>query len=268
MATPNYAPGQVTGQRAAAIDEGLRAHMNKVYALMGGAMVITGFVAYFFGMDLKALAEAAALAQSGQAVGEVNTLLPVGLLITLYTPPVVYGIMFAPLVFCFLLGPIMNRTSVSTAQTMFWVFAAIMGLSLASIFVRFTGVSIAQAFFATAAAFGALSIYGYTTNKSLQGLGTFAIMGLIGAIVLMILNMFFFESSALGMALQVVVLLASCALTAYHTQQIKSDYIAMSGMQGMGEMVERSAIFGALGLYINFINIFISLLSLFGQSNE
>ncbi|MEO1722459.1 MAG: Bax inhibitor-1/YccA family protein [Pseudomonadota bacterium] len=268
MANPNYAPGQVAGQRAAELDAGLRAHMNKVYALMGGAMVITGFVAYFFGMDLKALSDAARAAQAGNPVGEVNTLLPVGLLVTLYTPPVVYGIMFAPLLFVFGLGAIINRASIGTAQTMFWVFAAVMGLSLASIFVRFTGVSIAQAFFATAAAFGALSIYGYTTNKSLQGLGTFAIMGLFGAIVLMLLNFFFFESSALGMALQVVILLASCALTAYHTQQIKSEYLYYRGQAGMGDMVERGAIHGALGLYINFINIFISLLSLFGQSNE
>ncbi|MEM7496987.1 MAG: Bax inhibitor-1/YccA family protein [Pseudomonadota bacterium] len=266
MANPNYAPGQVAGQRAAEIDAGLRAHMNKVYALMGGAMVITGFVAYFFGMDLKALSEAAR-ANGGNVAG-AETLLPVGLLITLYTPPVVYAIMFAPLLFVFGLGAIINRASVGTAQTMFWVFAAVMGLSLASIFVRFTGVSIAQAFFATAAAFGALSIYGYTTNKSLQGLGTFAIMGLIGAIVLIILNMFFFQSSALGMALQVVILLASCALTAYHTQQIKSEYLYFRGQAGGGEMIERGAIHGALGLYINFINIFISLLSLFGQSNE
>ncbi|MEL6482695.1 MAG: Bax inhibitor-1/YccA family protein [Pseudomonadota bacterium] len=264
MANPNYAPGQVAGQRAAELDAGLRAHMNKVYALMGGAMVITGFVAYFFGMDLKALNDAA---RAGTLEG-TNTLLPVGLLITLYTPPVVYGIMFAPLLFVFGLGAIINRASIGTAQTMFWVFAAVMGLSLASIFVRFTGVSIAQAFFATAAAFGALSLYGYTTNKSLQGLGTFAVMGLFGAIILMILNMFFFESSALGMALQVVILLASCALTAYHTQQIKTEYLYYRTQPGMGDMVERGAIHGALGLYINFINIFISLLSLFGQSNE
>ncbi|MEL6575021.1 MAG: hypothetical protein AAFQ81_03940, partial [Pseudomonadota bacterium] len=97
MANPNYAPGQVAGQRAAELDAGLRAHMNKVYALMGGAMVITGFVAYFFGMDLKALNDAA---RAGTLEG-TNTLLPVGLLITLYTPPVVYGIMFAPLLFVF-----------------------------------------------------------------------------------------------------------------------------------------------------------------------
>ncbi|MEM6678170.1 MAG: Bax inhibitor-1/YccA family protein [Pseudomonadota bacterium] len=260
MATPNYVPGQVAGQRAAEIDAGLRAHMNKVYALMGGAMVITGFFAYFFGMDLKALSQAA---QAGSLEG-VNTLLPVGLLITLYTPPVVYGLMFAPLIFCFAMNPIINRASIGTAQTVFWVFAALMGISLASIFVRFTGVSIAQAFFATAAAFGALSIWGYTTQRDLSGLGTFAIMGLFGAIILMILNMFFFESSALGMALQVVILLASCGLTAYYTQAIKSEYLVLRE-HGAHEQIERGAIHGALGLYINFINIFLSLLSLFGQ---
>ncbi|MEO1469042.1 MAG: Bax inhibitor-1/YccA family protein [Pseudomonadota bacterium] len=258
MANPRYAQGAVTGTLSAEIDAGLKAHMNKVYALMAGAMVLTGLFAYVFGTDLDRLVDAA----RAQTVPE--TILPVGLLITLYTPPISYVVMFAPLILCFVMNPVINRASVGMAQMMFWVFGAVMGISLATIFVRFTDSSIAQAFLATAGAFGALSIIGYTTNRDLSGVGVFATMALIGAIVLGLLNMFIFGFEGFSTIVQVVVLLASCALTAYFTQSIKNEYLMMR-QAGMGDEIERGAIHGALGLYISFINIFLSLLSLFGN---
>ncbi|MEM6486956.1 MAG: Bax inhibitor-1/YccA family protein [Pseudomonadota bacterium] len=262
MANPTLHKGQIAGAEGAAVDAGLQAHMNKVYALMAGAMIITGLFAYVFGSDLDRLVDHARQFNTLQGV---ETLLPVGLLTTLYSSPFVYVLMFAPLAFCFFLAPLMMRASVGAAQICFWAFAAIMGLSLATIFVQFTSASIGQAFFATAASFGALSIYGYTTQRDLSGFGVFLLMGLLGAIVLSVLNWAFFGFEAFSMAMQMVVLLASAGLTAYFTQQIKNDYLVMREQPGSEQAIEMSAIFGALNLYISFVNIFISLLSLFGS---
>jgi hypothetical protein len=155
--------------------------------------------------------------------------------------------------------------SASTAQTAFWAFGALMGLSLSTIFVVFTGISIAQTFFATAAAFGALSLWGYTTQKDLSGWGSFLIMGVIGLLVASLLNMFFFESSALQWAISLLGVLIFAGLTAYDTQQIKNEYLEARGMPGGEAYLEKGAVMGALRLYLDFINMFMFLLQFMGD---
>jgi FtsH-binding integral membrane protein len=153
--------------------------------------------------------------------------------------------------------------SVSAAQTTFWVYAALMGLSLSSIFLVFTGQSIVQTFFVTAAAFGALSLYGYTTKKDLSGFGTFLIMGLFGLIIASIVNIFL-ASSALGFAISAIGVLVFAGLTAYDTQKIKEMYYEADDVAVAG----RKAIMGALTLYLDFINLFMFLLQFLGNKNE
>jgi len=143
-----------------------------------------------------------------------------------------------------------------------------MGLSLATIFVRFTGISIAQTFFVTAIAFLSLSLYGYTTKRNLSGMGTFLMMGVIGLIVASLLNMFLFESSALQFAVSVLGLLIFAGLTAYDTQRLKSEYVQMAGMGATGQQLSASAIGGALSLYLNFLNMFMFLLQFMGAARE
>ncbi|MEL6264532.1 MAG: Bax inhibitor-1/YccA family protein [Pseudomonadota bacterium] len=253
MVNPNYAPGQVSQGRVAEIDEGLRAHMTKVYALMTGAMVVTGLVAYVFGSDLKALMQ-----------GQETALLPAGLLVTIYGSPLKWAVIFAPLIMVFAFSAMINRMSASTAQTVFWVFGGLMGLSLASIFAIYTGESIARVFFITAIAFGGLSIYGYTTKKDLSGFGTFLMMGVIGLVVASIVNIFL-ESSALQWAISVIGLLVFAGLTAYDTQSIKNEYLQMRGVPGGEAWLEKGAVMGALRLYLDFINMFMFLLQFLGN---
>ncbi|MEO0822355.1 MAG: Bax inhibitor-1/YccA family protein [Pseudomonadota bacterium] len=253
MVNPNYAPGQVSQGRVAEIDEGLRAHMTKVYALMTGAMVVTGLVAYVFGSDLKALMQ-----------GQETSLLPAGLLVTIYGSPLKWAVIFAPLIMVFAFSAMINRMSASTAQTVFWVFGGLMGLSLASIFAIYTGESIARVFFITAIAFGGLSIYGYTTKKDLSGFGTFLMMGVIGLVVASIVNIFL-ESSALQWAISVIGLLVFAGLTAYDTQSIKNEYLQMRGVPGGEAWLEKGAVMGALRLYLDFINMFMFLLQFLGN---
>ncbi|MEM1160025.1 MAG: Bax inhibitor-1/YccA family protein [Pseudomonadota bacterium] len=252
MAQREYMQGQ-TVTRTAEIDRGLQAYMSKVYALMAGAMIITGLVAYVVGMDFKAALN-----------GQETTLLSVGLLQTMFTSPVKWIIMFAPLAFIFGFGAMINRMSASTAQMVFWAFGAVMGLSIAWIFAVFTAMSIAQTFFATAAAFGALSIWGYTTKKDLSGMGTFLMMGVIGLIIASIINLFL-ESSALHWAISGIGVLIFAGLTAYDTQNIKNTYLAMRTTPGGEAYLEKGAIMGALSLYINFINMFMFLLQFLGD---
>ncbi|PKP62839.1 MAG: BAX inhibitor (BI)-1/YccA family protein [Alphaproteobacteria bacterium HGW-Alphaproteobacteria-8] len=239
------------------IDAGLRAHMNSIYGLMGVAMLVTGVVAYVFGQDLL----------SAMTTG-TTAIIPMGLLGTLYSSPMVYVIMFAPLAVVFLFAARLNRMSTGAAQGVFWAFAALMGLSLATIFVRFTGISIAQTFFVTAIAFLSLSLYGYTTKRNLSGMGTFLMMGVIGLIVASLLNMFIFESSALQFAVSVLGLLIFAGLTAYDTQRLKSEYVQMAGMGATGQQLSASAIGGALSLYLNFLNMFMFLLQFMGAARE
>ena len=230
-----------------AIDEGLRAYMLKVYNYMTTGLVLTGFIAYFFG---KASVEA-------YVPGGV-ILTPVGNM--LFNSGLSFVIMLAPLGFVFYLSARINRMSTASAQITFWLFASIMGLSLASIFVQFTHSSIARVFFITAGTFGAMSLYGYTTKRDLTKLGGFLFMGLIGIIIASIVNIFV-GSSALQFAISVIGVLVFVGLTAYDTQNIKNMYYGGDSE----EIGSKKALMGALKLYLDFINLFILLLQLFVQ---
>lgn len=244
-----------TGAYAQQIDAGLRAHMNSIYSLMGAAMLVTGVVAYVFGQDLLN-------AMQGQ-----QTLIPVGVLGALFSSPMIYVIMFAPLAIVFLFGAMVNRMNTGAAQTVFWVFAALMGLSLSTIFVQFTGISIAQTFFATAIAFLGLSLYGYTTKTNLSGMGSFLIMGVIGLIVASLINLWL-QSSGLQFAVSLLGVLIFAGLTAYDTQRLKSEYVMIAQSGGSAQMLQASAISGALSLYLNFLNMFMFLLQFMGQARD
>jgi len=232
------------GVRTAEIDEGLRAHMNKVYGTMSVGTLITFAVAW--------------------AVGTSPGLL--GLFrdpITLAPNILGWIVMFAPLGMVFMFGAMINRFSAAAAQTFFYVFAAVMGLSLAWIFVAFTGLSIANVFLITSIAFAGLSLWGYTTKKDISAWGAFLIMGVIGLIVAMIVNIFL-QSPAIMFAVSILGVLIFAGLTAYDTQKIKNDYIAHAA-QSDEEWLAKSAIMGALNLYLDFINMFMFLLQLFGS---
>jgi len=230
------------------IDEGLRAYMLKVYNYMTTGLLLTGLVAYFFGKASIVTGE------MGQIVGVTS----IGAL--LFGSPLKWVVMLAPLGFVFYLSARINKMSVSSAQITFWIFSAIMGLSLASIFIVYTQASIARVFFISSGTFAAMSLYGYTTKKDLTKLGGFLFMGLIGIIIASLVNLFF-QSSALHFAISVIGVLVFVGLTAYDTQSIKNMYYA-----GDSESVGgKKALMGALRLYLDFINLFIMLLLLFGQ---
>jgi FtsH-binding integral membrane protein len=230
------------------IDEGLRAYMLKVYNYMTTGLLLTGLVAYFFGKASIVTGE------MGQIVGVTS----IGAL--LFNSPLKWVVMLAPLGFVFYLSARINKMSVSSAQITFWIFSAIMGLSLASIFIVYTQASIARVFFISSGTFAAMSLYGYTTKKDLTKLGGFLFMGLIGIIIASLVNLFF-QSSALHFAISVIGVLVFVGLTAYDTQSIKNMYYA-----GDSESVGgKKALMGALRLYLDFINLFIMLLRLFGQ---
>jgi FtsH-binding integral membrane protein len=171
--------------------------------------------------------------------------------------------MFAPLAFVMVLSFGINRLSTGTAQLLYWAYAAVMGLSMASIFLVYTGTSIAQTFFATAGAFAGLSLYGYTTKKDLSAFGTFLIMGVIGILVASLINLWV-QSSAFGLAISILGVLIFAGLTAYDTQKLKSMYAYVAGTDQMGKTV----IMGALNLYLDFINMFMFLLRLFGTQRD
>ena len=232
----------------AVIDEGLRAYMLKVYNYMTTGLLLTGLIAYFFG---KASVVTNDL---GQIVGFTQ----IG--VTLFGSPLKWVVMLAPLGFVFYLSARINKMSVSSAQITFWIFSAIMGLSLASLFIQFTGASIARVFFITSGTFAAMSLYGYTTKRDLTKLGGFLFMGLIGIIIASLVNLFI-QSSAMQFAISIIGVLVFVGLTAYDTQSIKNMYYA-----GDSENVgAKKALMGALRLYLDFINLFILLLQLFGQ---
>ncbi|NGQ91124.1 Bax inhibitor-1/YccA family protein [Rhodobacter sp. HX-7-19] len=232
------------GAQTAQIDAGLRAHMNKVYGLMSVGMLLTGGVAW--------------------AVGTSDALLSIFRDPVTLSPNILgWVVMFAPLLMVFAFGAAINRLSQAGAQLFFYAFAAVMGLSLAWIFKAFTGVSIAQTFLVTAISFAGLSLYGYTTKKDLSGMGTFLMMGLIGLIVASIVNLFL-GSGALAFAISVIGLLIFAGLTAFDTQNIKNTYIQHAA-HGDQEWLGKSAIMGALNLYMNFINMFMFLLQFLGN---
>ena len=232
------------GARTAEIDAGLRAHMNKVYGTMSVGMLITALAAWSF----------AGLAVSG---GQMT---PFGQAI--YVSPLKWVIMFAPLVMVFAFGALINRLSAAGAQLYFYGFALLMGLSLSSIFLIYTGVSIAQTFLITAIAFAGLSLYGYTTKKDLSGWGTFLMMGLIGLIVAMVVNIFL-QSPAIMFAISAIGVLIFSGLTAYDTQRIKVTYLEHAHAADE-EWLGKAAIMGALNLYLDFINLFLFLLQFLG----
>ena len=232
------------GTRSAVIDAGLRAHMNKVYGLMSFAMVLTGAVAW--------------------AVGSSDALIAIFRDPETMRPNILgWVVMFAPLIMVFAFSAMINRLSAAAAQLFFYAFAAVMGLSLAWIFQVFTGVSIAQTFFVTAIAFAGLSLYGYTTKKNLSGWGTFLMMGVIGLLVASVINIFL-QSPALMFAISAIGVLVFAGLTAFDTQNIKNTYLEHA--QSMDdEWLAKSAIMGALNLYMNFINLFMFLLQFLGN---
>ena len=231
------------------VDQGLRAYMLRVYNYMAGGVFVTGLVAY-------ATFSSAVMERTGPGA---RGLTEFGQL--LYNSPLKWAVMLAPLAFVFFLSFRVNTMSVAAAQTSFWLFAAVMGLSLSSIFLVFAGESVTQMFFVTAAAFGALSLYGYTTKKDLSGWGTFLFMGVIGIILAALVNLWL-QSSALQFAVSVIGVLVFAGLTAYDTQRIKDGYYEV-----MGDMTttSKAAIMGALSLYLDFINMLSILLSLFGK---
>jgi len=252
MANPIYTRTQ-TIARTAEIDAGLGAYMNKVYALMAGAMIITGVVAYVVGMDFNAAVN-----------GRETTLLSEGMLQAMFTSPGRWIVIFAPLAVVFAFSAMINRMSAGTAQLVFWGFAALMGLSISWIFAVYTGASIARTFFVTAIAFGGLSLYGYTTKTNLGPIGTFLIMGVIGLIVASIVNIFL-VSEALHWAISCLGVLIFAGLTAYDTQRIKNTYLTLRGTPGGEAVLEKGAIMGALNLYLDFLNMFMFLLQFLGN---
>ncbi|WP_293942642.1 Bax inhibitor-1/YccA family protein [Sphingomonas sp.] len=232
---------RVTGVNAASVgvpraarDVGLRSYMLSVYNYMASAVLLTGVVALLF-------------FNSGYAAQVMTT-------------PLRWLIILAPLGFVFAMSFGVNRMQTSTVQALFWGFAVAMGLSMSTIFLVYTGVSIAQTFFAVAAAFMGLSLYGYTTKKDLSGFGTFLIMGVVGLLVAMVINMFL-RSPAMQLAISAIGVLIFAGLTAYDTQKIKSMYAHVAGT----DMIGKAAIMGALTLYLDFINMFQFMLSFMGN---
>ena len=225
--------GGRTGVRAG-YDAGLRRHMLSIYNYMASGVLLSGIVALLF-------------ANSGFAAQVMVT-------------PLRWVIMLAPLGFVMAMSFGANRMSTATLQLLFWGFATVMGLSLSTIFLVFTGASIATTFFATAAAFAGLSLVGYTTKKDLSGMGTFLIMGLFGILIASLINIFV-GSSVLQMAVSVLGVLIFAGLTAYDTQRLKQEYHVLAGTEFAGKAI----VLGALSLYLDFINMFQFLLSFMGQ---
>ena len=245
------------GVQAADIDEGLRAHMNKVYGTMSVGMLITFAAAW----AISGLATTTDPALAAAQIGEGKYLTSLGAAI--YTSPLKWVIMFLPLAFVFGFGAAINRLSAASAQLVFYVFAATMGLSISWIFMVFTGYSVIQVFLITSIAFAGLSIWGYTTKKDISGWGSFLIMGVIGLIVASIINIFL-VSPAIMFAISIIGVLIFAGLTAYDTQKIKNTYLEMAHT-GDQEWLGKAAIMGALNLYLDFINMFMFLLQLLGN---
>jgi uncharacterized protein len=239
---PRSAPatfGLGTSAARADYDAGLRSYMLSIYNYMASGVLITGIVALLF-------------AQSGLAY---QVLAGPGML--------KYVIMFAPLAFVLVLSFGINKLSTATAQLLYWAYAVVMGLSMASIFLVYTNTSIAQTFFATAAAFAGLSLYGYTTKRDLSAFGTFLIMGVVGIMIAMLINLWV-QSTALGLAISILGVLIFAGLTAYDTQRLKSMYQYVAGTDMMGKAV----IMGALNLYLDFVNMFMFLLRFMGSQRN
>ena len=215
---------------------GLRSYMLQIYNYMALGLALTGIVAF--------------LTASSPALMQV-----------IYGTPLQYVVIFAPLVMVIMMSFRIQKMKLSTAQIMFWVFSTLMGLSLSSIFIIYTGSSIARVFFITAGVFGAMSLYGYTTKKDLTSIGSFLMMGLFGVIILSIVNIFM-QSSAMQFVISLAAVAIFIGLTAYDTQKLKQTYYQIGGTS---DMAKKLGIMGALTLYLDFINIFIHLLHLIGE---
>ncbi len=245
------------GVNAAQIDQGLRAHMNKVYGTMSVGMLITALAAW-------AIAGLAVTTDPAQAVGQMqNGTMLTSLGAAIYTSALKWVVMFAPLAMIFAFGAVMRRASAQAAQLFFFVFATLIGVSLSSIFIFYTSYSIVQTFLVTSIAFAGLSLWGYTTKRDISGWGSFLIMGVIGILVASIVNIFL-GSPAIMFAISVLGVLIFAGLTAYDTQQIKTEYLAHAH-HGDQEWLDKSAIHGALNLYLDFLNMFQFLLMFMGD---
>lgn len=232
------------GTRATQIDAGLRAHMNKVYSTMSVGTLVTFLVAW--------------------AVGSSPALMGIFRDPATLSPNILgYAVMFAPLIMVFAFGAAINRLSAAGAQLFFYLFASVMGLSMAWIFVAFTGMSIANVFLVTSISFAGLSLWGYTTKKDISGWGSFLIMGVIGLVVASIINIFL-GSPAIQFAISLLGVLIFAGLTAYDTQKIKNTYL-QHAHSGDSEWLGKAAIMGALNLYLDFINLFMFLLQFLGN---
>ena len=230
------------------IDEGLRAYMLKVYNYMTSGIFLTGIISLFL-FKLSVVMD---------SNGSITGLTSIGN--ALYNSALMWIVMLAPLGVVFYMSFGIRKMSAAKAQGTFWIFAALMGASLSSIFLVYTGASITRVFFITAGTFGAMSIYGYTTKRDLTKLGSFLMMGLIGIIIASIVNMFM-KSSMMYFVISILGVLIFVGLTAYDTQKIKNMYLVSDS----GEIMGKKAVMGALTLYLDFINLFIMLLRLFGQ---
>lgn len=225
--------------RTTTYDASLRAYMVQVYNFMGIALAISGAVAFL-------VASSPALMQ------------------LFFGTPLAWVVMLAPLGFVFFFSYKMNSISAAKAKSYLWIYSALMGLSLSTIFVIYTGTSVARVFFISASTFGAMSLYGYTTKKDLTGMGSFLMMGLIGLIVASLVNIFL-KSSALEFAISIIGMLIFVGLTAYDTQRIKQAYYQVAGNT---EMISKAAVMGALSLYMDFINLFLMMLRFFGDRRD
>jgi uncharacterized protein len=255
----NYASpfGRAAGRAdAATVDAGLRAYMLRIYNYMTIGLAITGLAA--LGVYMLAVADGSSA--DAIRIGKLY-LTPIGYQI--YVGPLKWLFMLAPLGMVFAISAGINKFKPATTQLLFWLFSALMGVSLSSIFLVYTHTSIVRVFFITAASFGALSLYGYTTKRDMTGMGSFLLMGLFGIIIASLVNIFI-ASSALQFVVSVIGVLVFAGLTAWDTQRLKNDYIYGYASQG-GDVAERAAISGALSLYLNFINLFTLLLQLLGQ---
>jgi hypothetical protein len=246
-----YSPASAA-TTAAVLDTGLRAYMLRVYNWMASGLLVTGIVAF-------AIANTSAI---NLFYPLVET--PVGLR---HSPTLLAMVaMFAPLAFVMVLSFGVNKLSKSAVQALYWVFCAAMGASLTNIFIIYTGESIVRVFFITAATFAGMSLYGYATKADLSRFGSFLIMGLIGIVIATLVN-FFFQSAAFQFAISVIGVLVFVGLTAYDTQRIKATYVQYAYAEGPDQAGKRS-VYDALSLYLNFINLFMLLLSLFGNRNS
>jgi uncharacterized protein len=263
----NYASpfGRAAGRvDAATVDAGLRAYMLRIYNYMSIGLAITGLAAlgvYKFAVTSD-VAEAVKSA-SGAAIRVAEGQFLTSFGYAMFASPLKWLFILAPLGMVMVISFGIDRLRPATAQMLFWAFSALMGISLSSIFLVYTHTSIVRVFFITAATFGALSLYGYTTKRDMSGIGSFLFMGLIGIIIASVVNLFL-ASSMLQFVVSVVGVLVFAGLTAFDTQRLKNDYIYGYASQG-GDIAERAAITGALSLYLNFINLFTLLLQLLGQ---